>query len=251
VTSLLFRHVEDLQGEAPWGRFLDAGVGVNSAVWSTRLATDAWTGVTAAEGHAAQVRQREDARIRTDDRLIVGNWTDDRLLAGEVFDTVLADYLLGAVEGFAPYFQDRLFARLRPHVGRRLYVVGLDPYVVGEAADPVGRMVRRIGRIRDICLTLADETPYREFPAEWVLDRLEGDGFRVLSARRFGNRYREAWISGQLDMALRRLPKIADGRLREAMAGEIEAIRCEAVELCRAHNGLRHGFDYVIACELA
>ncbi len=249
MTSLLFRHIEGLHGHEPWGRFLDAGVGVNSAIWSTGLATVDWTGVTAAEGHAAQVRDHPDLCFRTNDRLLVGNWIDHELLAGEGFDTVLADYLIGAVEGFAPYFQDRLFARLRAHVRGRLYVVGLDPYVIGEAVDPVGRIVRRIGRIRDVCLTLADETPYREFPAEWVLDRLEGSGFRILSAKRFGNRYREAWIFSQLDMALRRLPKLADPGLRGALATEIAAIRVEATELCRAQSGLRHGFDYVIACQ--
>ncbi|MFE9083504.1 hypothetical protein ACQKKG_00485 [Brevundimonas sp. NPDC003935] len=44
----LFDHVEALQGNLPWGRFLDAGTGVNSSLWSTALTTDAWTGVTAA-----------------------------------------------------------------------------------------------------------------------------------------------------------------------------------------------------------
>lgn len=249
MTSLLFRHVQALQGTAPWGRFLDAGVGVNSALWSTALDTAHWCGVTAAPGHAAQVRERASAAMRPTDRLIVGDWRDPGLLAGERFDTVLADYLLGAVEGFSPYFQDQLFARLRPLVGRRLYVIGLDPYVVDPAGTEAGRAVRRIGRLRDACLSLADETPYREFPAEWALASLEASGFRVLSARRFANRYREAWVDNQLDMALRRLPKVEGPGLRAALAAEIEATRQAALALCRREGGLRHGADYVIACE--
>ena len=97
-TSALFRHIEQLQGEAPWGAFLDAGTGVNSALWSTALPTERWCAVTGSPGHAAQVQDRAGGRFRSQDRLIVGNWTDPDMLAGEGFDTVLADYL---VDGLA------------------------------------------------------------------------------------------------------------------------------------------------------
>lgn len=250
MASALFAHIES-QHEGEWGSVLDAGVGVNSAEWLTTLPTDRWTGVTAARGHARQVAAAVGDRMRPQDRLLLGNWMDAALLAGEVHDVVLADYLVGAIEGFSPYFQESLFQRLRPHVGRRLYVVGLDPYVVGEATTAEARCVREIGRLRDVCLLLADETPYREYPAEWVGDRLEQAGFRVLSARRFANRYRERWVNSQLDMALRRLPKIADRTLATALAGRIEALRAEGLALAKGGDGLRHGFDYVITAEPA
>ena len=57
------------------------------------------------------------------------------------FDTVLADYLLGAVEGFAPYWQGQLFGRLRPLVAKRLYVIGLQPYIHGRPDTAAGRIV--------------------------------------------------------------------------------------------------------------
>ncbi|WP_292033352.1 MULTISPECIES: hypothetical protein [unclassified Brevundimonas] len=245
----LFEHVVALQGGLPWGRFLDAGTGVNSSLWSTKLDTEAWTGVTAAAGHADQVRASVGARFRSQDRLLLGNWTDESLLAGEVHDTVLADYLIGAVEGFAPYFQQSLLGRLRPLTGRRLYVVGLDPYVVGPADTDEARMVREIGRLRDAVLMLADETPYREYPAEWTLNALANAGFRVLSARRFPNRYKAKWVNGQLDMAVRRLPRIADRGLARSLALMIERVRDEGLALCAERNGLRHGADYIVACE--
>ena len=245
----LFNHVEALQGDIPWGRFLDAGTGVNSSLWSTGLTTDAWTGVTAAAGHADQVRASIGARFRSQDRLLLGNWTDETLLAGEVHDTILADYLIGAVEGFAPYFQQLLLRRLRPLTGRRLYVVGLDPYVVGPADTDEARMVREIGRLRDAVLMLANETPYREYPAEWTLNALAGAGFRVLSARRFPNRYKTKWVNGQLDTALRRLPRIGDRGLVESLALTIERARQEGLALCAERNGLRCGADYVVGCE--
>ncbi|ATQ41098.1 hypothetical protein [Caulobacter mirabilis] len=249
MVSALFRHVEALQAGAPWDDFLDAGTGVNSSLWSTGLGVSRWVGVTGSSGHAAQVRDAVGDRLRPQDQLIVGNWTDPGLLRGERFDTVLADYLLGAVEGFSPYFQGDLFARLRPLVGRRLYVVGLDPYVVGEIPDEAAAMTRAIGRLRDSCLLLADETPYREYPAEWTVAALERSGFRVLSARRFANRYRERWVNSQLDMALRRLPKIGDAELAAALEVRIGALRAEGLALCRRDGGLRAGHDWVIACE--
>lgn len=248
AVSALFSHIGRLQGDAEWGGFLDAGTGVNSALWSTALPTARWVGVTGAESHARQVMDRAGTRFRPQDRLLVGNWADPALLEGEVFDTVLADYLLGAVEGFSPYFQPHLFRRLRPHVGRRLYVVGLDPYIVGDAPTAASRIVREIGRVRDACLLLADETPYREYPAEWAVDALQDAGFTVTHARRFPNRYREKWVHAQLDMASRRLPRIADRGLAASLSAMIEALRARGVALCRKENGLRHGADYVIAC---
>lgn len=247
-TSSLFRHLEALQGDAPWGSFLDAGTGVNSALWSLDLPTDRWTGVTGAAGHARQVNDAAGDRLGDQDELIVGNWMDRALLRGQVFDTVLADYLVGAVEGFAPYFQSQLFHRLAPHVGRVLYVVGLDPYIVGKAPTEAAQVVRAVGRLRDACLLLADETPYREYPAEWVMDAVTAAGFTVTAAERFPNRYREKWVNGQLDMALLRLPKIADAGLASSLRDAIETLRERGVRVCREHDGLRHGADYVLAC---
>lgn len=245
--SALFHHVEELHGAADWGAFLDAGTGVGSALWSLGLRTKRWTGVTGAAGHARQVEAEAGAGLRSQDRLLVGNWLDPDLLKGEVFDVVLADYLLGAIEGFAPYFQPHLFKRLAPHVGGTLYVVGLDPYILGEAPTPAARMVREIGRLRDVCLLLADETPYREYPAEWAVEHLEVAGFVIRSARRFPNRYKEKWVNGQLDMSLRRLPKLTDQALAASLERRIEKLREEGLALCRAEDGLRHGADYVIA----
>ena len=251
MTSALFHHVAELQGEVPWGRFLDAGTGVNSSLWSTALVTDRWVGVSGSPAHARQVEAEIGVRLRPDDRLVVGNWADETLLAGERFDTVLADYLLGAVEGFAPYFQARLFPRLRPLIARVIYVVGLDPYVVGPAESPADKMVRSIGRLRDTSLLLADETPYREYPAEWATHALTESGLRVTHARRFANRYRETWVNGQLDMALRRLPKLADRRLADALTDHVERLRVAGLELCRKEGGLRAGADWVIRAETA
>jgi hypothetical protein len=44
-------------------------------------------------------------RLRPDDSVVAGNWKDPKFLQGKIYDVVLADYLLGSIDGFAPYFQ--------------------------------------------------------------------------------------------------------------------------------------------------
>lgn len=247
--SGLFREIETIQEDLPWGAFLDAGTGTHSIGWVGSLATERWTAVSGAEAHAAQTANAIADKRRATDRIIVGNWEDPALLAGERYDTVLADYLLGAIDGFAPYFQHRLFARLRPLVGRRLYVVGLEPYVVGEPDCAEGRLVQKIGRFRDACLLLVGEQPYREYPSQWTVDHLEASGYRVIAAKRFANRYKHRFVNSQIDMCAPRLAKIADRSLAAALAARGEALRAEALALVESENGLRHGFDYVLAAE--
>lgn len=248
-SSGLFREIEKLHEGLPWGSVLDAGTGTHSIGWVGSLATDRWTAVSGAEAHAAQTADAIAERRRATDRILVGNWADPALLAGERYDTVLADYLLGAIDGFAPYFQHRLFARLRPLVGRRLYVVGLEPYVVGEPDRVEARLVWEIGRFRDTCLLLAGEQPYREYPSQWAVDHLEASGYRVIAAKRFANRYKKRFVNSQIDMCAPRLSRIADRSLAAALAARGEALRTEALAHAESANGLRHGFDYVLAAE--
>lgn len=247
--STLFQHIEQLQGGEDWGRFLDAGTGTHSIAWVNSLTTDRWTAVTGAEAHARQVRDTTAGQRREGDRILVGNWSDPGLLAGEIYDTVLADYLLGAIDGFAPYFQHRLFARLRPLVRSRLYIVGLEPYVVEEPASAAGRLVWEIGRFRDACLLLAGEQPYREYPAQWAVDHLEASGYRVIAAKRFANRYKRRFVNSQIDMCGPRLAKIADRDLAHALVLRGEALRAAALEQIEREGSLSHGFDYVLAAE--
>lgn len=247
--SGLFRYIEALQGDASWGSFLDAGTGTNSISWISALQTERWTAVTGAEGHAIQVRDVVDRVRRPQDRIILGNWADPALLAGERYDTVLADYLIGAVEGFAPYFQHSLFVRLRPLVGRRLYIVGLEPYVNIQADTPDAALVREIGRFRDACLLLTGDRPYREYPAQWVVDHLEGSGLRLVAAKRFPIRYKERFVNSQIDMCGPRLAKLADRPLADALTARGEELRRRALDHIAREGGLRHGHDYVLAAE--
>lgn len=250
MSDLLFGHISQLQGERPWGAVLDAGTGRNSLDWLLRLPSTRCTAITGAQGMADQVHASLGARLRADDRLVVGNWSDPTLLAGERYDTVLADYLVGAIEGFAPYTQEAIFERLRPLVAGRLYLVGLEPYVpILDPATEAGQLVCEIGRLRDACLLLAGERPYREFPMDWILHQLERAGYRIIDARRFPIRYRERFIHSQLDMCVRRIERLSDRWLAASLDAHVADLRARAVAQAQADDGLRFGADYVVAAE--
>lgn len=217
--------------------------------WISSLATERWTAVSAAEEHAIQVRDAVESHRRPGDRIVVGNWVDDRLLQGERYDTVLADYLLGAIEGFAPYFQEGFFARLRPHVGGRLYIVGLEPYVSARPLSEAGNIIWEIGRFRDVCLLLAGEQPYREYPMQWVMANLAASYYRVIATRRFAIRYRQRFVNSQIDMSVMRLPGTGDAALAAALKERGERLRQKALTYIAQHGSIPCGYDYVIAAE--
>lgn len=248
--DLLFDHIAKVHGDRSWASVLDAGTGRHSLKWVRSLPTERWVAVTADPDMARSVESDAtgEGALREGDRVVLGDWTDATLLAGERFDVVLADYLLGAVDGFAPYFQHRLFERLARHVAGRLYVVGLEP-LPDKPVNEAERVVTDVARMRDALLLLCRERPYREFPLEWVRHHVERAGLRVVSEQRFRNVLGHGWVDRQLDMCARRVARLPDVSLREPMAASVEALRARAHAACDAHNGLRCGWDHVLAAE--
>lgn len=245
----LYDRITELQGAIPWGSVLDAGSGPASMRWLLSLPADRWTAITASARMAANVQVVIGGRERAQDRVVVGNWLDPELLEGERYDTVLADYLLGAIDGFAPYWQDQLFPRLRPLVGTRLYVVGVEPYIPYIPESAAGRMVCDIGRLRDACLLLAGDRPYREYPLEWVLRQLTLSGFRIVNVQRVPIRYGERFINSQLDLCSEAAGKIANRELAVSLHSHIAQLRNRALMLMEREQGLRHGHDYIVVAQ--
>jgi len=245
----LFDVIERIQGDLTWGSVLDAGTGAQSASWIADLKTTRWTAVSADAGHLAETRAAIGSKMRSSDRLIVGNWNDASFLGNEVFDTVLAEYLLGAIEGYAPYFQYQLFARLRPHIGRTLYVIGVDPYLPGVCDTPMGTIVQSIGRFRDACAVLVGVNQYREYPAEWVMDRLQQVGLRILFSRRFPSVYDLGWVDRQLADSRSLINRLAQDQLAKTLLEQAAALRIKAVEVAERDGNLAHGQHYLIAAE--
>jgi hypothetical protein len=243
----LFSYIDALQGEIPYGRVLDAGTGPRSLRWLITLDTVSCTAITGDPLMQRQVQRLLGEWQRPQDRLLVGNWSDPDLLAGEQFDTVIADYLLGAIEGFAPFFQTALFARLRPLTVKRLYVTGAEPYVVGRPADEAGALIWEIGRHRDACLTLLGKQPYREYPLDWVVAELRRSGFEPVATRKFPSGYKAGFVNSQIGLCRPGLERLADQVLGHALIAHGEALRSRALAYIAEHGSLSHGFAYVVA----
>jgi len=245
AVDVLFAHIEKLQAKRPWGSLLDAGTGKHSLAWIQGLATTTWTGVTGDELVAGKLRRKFANSMRSGDTIVSGNWTDPALLHGQVFDVVVADYLLGAVEAFARYFQDRPFVRLRPHVGGQLYVVGLQPYPL-EANHPWGKTIVDIARLRDACILLAGHSTYREYPLEWSLRHLAAAGFRVEDVECFPIHFGPSFVKNQLRVAERKLLLLTDRALAESLQRSLEELRERALDACNTYQGTPFSEDYVI-----
>jgi hypothetical protein len=245
--SAIFDHIAALHGDKSWGSVLDAGTGINSLRWLRSLPANRLTAVTGAELMVRRIGETLGPSP-AHERILAGNWADPDFLPNETFDVVLADYLIGAIDGFAPYFQDEMIERLRAACAGRLYLVGLEPYVLDKPASAEGEIVFHIGRLRDTFLLLSGQKTYREFPLAWVTRQLERWGFRMVDIRKFPIRYRARFVNAQLDMCANRLHLVPED-LRSALAAHVEDLRQRALRLEAKNEGLRLGFDYVVAAE--
>jgi len=64
--------------------------------------TERWTAVSASPQYAEQVRRAVKEVQRPNDLIVLGNWGDPDLLKYEIYDTVIVDYFLGAIERVCP-----------------------------------------------------------------------------------------------------------------------------------------------------
>jgi hypothetical protein len=130
-------HIENIQSEMgkPYGDFLDAGTGIYSIRWiagllyrysdpKSPMAFRSYVAVTADANFQRDVQAKtQELGIQDWGDVRLGNWAvgyhgirGQELCENEMFDTILADYLVGAVDYFAPFFQDLLFEKLARHL---------------------------------------------------------------------------------------------------------------------------------------
>lgn len=112
--DILFKTIERFHGTKAWGKVLDAGTGVHSIKWIQGLPTTSWTAITADVNMRAQMLKEYSVQtnIRPQDSIVVGNWMDSAFCENlGTYDTILADYLIGAVDGFSPYQQDEILVK--------------------------------------------------------------------------------------------------------------------------------------------
>lgn len=230
----LFAWIERVNGPA-WGDVLDAGTGDHSLRWLASRPTRSLTAVTVEAWRMAGLQEVAPAA-----KVVLGEWTDPLLLVGESFDQVLVDYVIGAIDGHAPYFQYRFLERLRPHCRKRVYLVGLEP----QPRD--GSVLDEVCRVRDACILLAGHRTYREYPRDVVVDWLGQAGYRVIDAASMPNRIGARFVNGQLDVAKRKLRHFVDPDLRAPMDAYVEDVRARAL----AEGERAWGEDWVIAAEV-
>lgn len=64
-----------------------------------------------------------------------------------LFDTILADYLIGAVDGFSPYTQDVIVEKLSNYLkpGGKIYIIGMNP--IPDTNVPPANVVSEVTKI--------------------------------------------------------------------------------------------------------
>lgn len=273
----LFGAIEKQQGDKPFGNFLDAGTGLHSLRWMATLSADPgmlpdasramtkFTAITADETMRRNVQDEANALgMAHKGEVIIGNWFHPHTplqLDGEKYDTILADYLIGAMDGFSPYQQDcmlpKLAALLKP--GGRLYVVGLEP--IPDSDDGDANVICKVRRIRDACILLAGHRCYREYPVDWIHRQFNNSstngngnnspGMRLLRTSKFPILYRHATIVKQINVARSKFRFFPSPEVADSMRKVLDELEVESLEATqRSPNGrLQLGFDYVVSAE--
>lgn len=252
--DVLFGAIERHQGNKPFGTFLDAGTGVHSLRWIATLGEKGMTEFTAvtADANMKKSVENETRQLGVTGNIAMGNWFSETepLVFDEMFDTILCDYLVGAMDGFSPYKQDlmlpKLAALLNP--GGRLYIVGLQP-IPDRVDDPAGNIICRVRQVRDACILLAGHRCYREYPSDWMERQVENTrDLRLLETNKFPILYRHATIVRQINVGRSKFQLFPTPELADSMAKVLDELERESLEATqKSPNGaITLGFDYVV-----
>jgi hypothetical protein len=247
---------------------------------STPLASlKSFTAITADE--TMRLRVSEEAKTLGIDssNIIIGNWnegvnwnnnsgnveftsssrdttTNDgnnktALLEGQTFDTILADYLVGAIDGFSPYFQDQIFHRLVHHLapGGRMYIIGLQP--IPDRAPGDANIFCKITKVRDACILLANHRCYREYPLDWIERHVVRAGMEVVESRTYPIRYTHETMVRQINVGRSKLKLFPSTSMANEMGKVLDGLEKESLEVTKrqADGRITLGFDYVVVAE--
>ena len=262
----LFGAIEASQEGKPFGSLLDAGTGLHSLRWISTLATTSkgltdFVAVTADDTMQRQV-QREAEALDVDQigKIVIGNWfhpINPLNFPPHSFDTILVDYLIGAMDGFSPYQQDEMLPKLAPLLkpGGRMYIIGLEPIPDSVATDhgdsEAANVMCRVRQIRDACILLAGHRCYREYPLPWIERHMDSiPSLQRLQSKQFPIRYTHETILKQINVGRSKLsffpPHNSD--LRTSMAklwDDLERQSRQATRKC-PNGRFTLGFDYVV-----
>jgi hypothetical protein len=270
---------------ASFGRFLDAGTGSHSLRWMASvfhrehllqrtdhgpdaapfISMESFTAITADETMRRRVLQEATSLgIAHKGEVVIGNWSSGvepsgkleygqskLLLEGRQYDTILVDYLVGAMDGFAPYFQDLIFERLSPHLapGGKMYIIGLQP--IPDRVGSEANVMCKITKIRDACILLANHRCYREYPVDWIQRHVVKAGMEILETRQYPIRYDHGTMLKQINVGRSKLRLFPTRGLANEMGGILDRLEKESLEVTRRQESGRItlGFDYVVVAE--
>ena len=237
---------------------------------SPDISMKSYVAITADETMRKNVyKQAKDLGIESHGSVIIGNWktgikvseeenggiefddSGDALLQGEQFDTILADYLVGAIDGFSPYFQDQIFHRLVKHLapGGRLYIIGLQP--IPDSVDGDANVFCKITKVRDACILLAEHRCYREYPLDWIERHVKRAGLKVVESKKYPIRYDFSTMVRQINVGRSKLKLFPTKGLGKEMGRVLDELEEECREVTnRQKDGrITLGFDYVVVAE--
>lgn len=262
----LFGSIEEQQGLKPFGHILDAGTGMHSLRWIATLGEKgmtAFTAITADQTMQKNVQAEAEAlEVSHLGNVIIGNWFGENplevRLAAEstdqeplLFDTILADYLIGAMDGFSPYQQDLMIPKLAKLLkpGGRLYVVGLEP--IPDKAPGDANIMCKVRQVRDACILLAGHRCYREYPVEWVERQIKMNvnSLRLLNTSTFPILYRHTTIVNQIKVARSKFRYFPTPELADTMKLVLDDLESQSLKATTERGRIRLGFDYVVTAE--
>ena len=280
-----------LPAAVSFGDFLDAGTGSHSLRWmasiihrdrlllaatqqsnngqqssstttaaaAPRVTMKSYTAITADESMRRRVHnEATELNITKYGDIVIGNWEDTTLLAGQKYDTIIADYLIGAMDGFAPYYQDVIFERLVQHLrpGGRLFVIGLQPIPDSEkfssSSTGDGDVFCRITKVRDACILLANHRCYREYPLEWITRQINRiPTLHVTTTKQFPINYTYETMVRQINVGRSKLPLFTNKELAKEMGGLLDELEKESYTVTKRQKDgkVTIGFDYIVVAE--
>jgi hypothetical protein len=251
----LFGSIENQQGDQPFGNVLDAGTGMHSLRWIATLGDRGmtkFTAITADKTMQQNVQREADAlEVSHLGNIIIGNWFGDSPLEiNERYDVVIADYLVGSMDGFSPYQQDLMLPKLIKFLkpGGRLYLVGLQP--LPDTAPGDANIICKVRQVRDACILLAGHRCYREYPVSWILRQIENiPDLELLNTTNFPILYKHQTIVNQINVGKSKFPFFPTTELADQMRKVLDDLERQSFEATQRVERIRLGFDYVVAAE--
>jgi len=237
-----------------WGDVIDAGTGPRSLLWLASCPLSSITAVTANESSkASTLVETKQYLDLSRDKVVVGQWQDSEFLRGRQFDTVVADWLLGAVEFFAPHYQVSLIRRLHKLVkpGGWLLFDGREPDDLKARNGTGVQMMLEIDTLRDAASILSQRRPYREIPQWWVEEQLTTLGFKIHKTHQNPIWLTTEYVQSQLEWAGDEIKLVKDDTLRSGLEKRLEAMKSHATSTMSEWKGKGYGKIYGIIANLA